>query len=189
MATSALSMSASAATKVEWGDNFFTPNSGSFYASNTQVFVKDLKWSTKNIAGVVRQQRAMSSVRWGFYAAEFEFRPVGTSAPSVWQKALDLYSNLPEYYSEPAEGEAVTDPNDVSIGCRKLAECDSGQTYYGYLSLAPTNSAPQSGTFVFETEYDWHVPLASDISGDTFPLQYAPYPTETQFGTVTNWSY
>jgi len=130
MATSALSMSASAITWADWGDNFFTPNSGSFYASNTQVFVKDLRWSADNLENIRRQQTAATSVYWGFYTAEFEFRPVGTTAPAVWEKALDLYSNLPSYFSEPEVGKEVTDPDDVTIGCGKVSECSSSTSYY-----------------------------------------------------------
>jgi len=185
-ASSAVPMSASAATYVDWSVASFKPYTGKFYADGGQVKVQDLKWASN-------QTKAFNNIESPLpipglkYGIEFEFRP-SVNTNSVWHGITGKSSNLPDVYYEFQPG----DGDDVSIGCGNLKKIVAEQSYYATMTLGkrPSFNNPQL-PYTFEVESGWGV--SSNI--DYKPAEYTVFKrgdylhNNVQFGQTYSWSY
>jgi len=169
LATSAMSMSASAVNYTSWW-NFYTPRVGEFSASTTLLSVTDIRWT-------VDQQSALCLVLGDSApkaSVEFEFRPIDPSKENphvnphtIWEKANgNPISNLPDVHFEFQRG----DPDDVSIACNNFYSCIPGVTYYAYQSMTPLPGAPTNHQYIFECE------VGAFMGIDSLPLYCSEYP-------------
>jgi len=176
MASSVMSMSASAAAEYKnWRPNY-APISGTFYASKSAVIVQDLCWDASQVSD-------LSDFRLR-HTEEFEFRP-SKPAEEVWNGSTTTNSNLPRAYFED------DDPDDVTIGCGDVSQLRSGTAYYGTMGL---NTAPgftnNKLTYNFEAELCEYIPGASEFLNDYLPLEYSRFrdwDNEATFGEDYSW--
>lgn len=175
MVSAVASMSASAATYVNWRPSY-APTSGTFYASKTAVIVQDLVWTSSQVT------------EFGKYilrrTEEFEFRPYDP-ARSVWNGSTTTNSNLPRVYYED------DDPDDVTIGCGDVSQLRSGTAYYATMGLrTAAGFTDNAHPYTFEAELCEYIPLASEIKDDYLPLEYSRYRDKLNnvtFGNDYNW--
>ncbi len=177
MASSVMSMSASAAAKYENWRPTYAPTSGTFYASKSAVIVQDLCWTSSQLS-----EFSNYTLR---HTEEFEFRP-NKPAKEVWNGATTANSNLPRAYFED------DDENDVTIGCGDVSQIRSGTACYGTMGLntASAFTEDEPTYYTFEAELCEYVPVATEIKDDYLPLKYSRYRdwiNRATFGQDYNW--
>lgn len=190
MAASASSLTASAATWESWRP-FYAPYTGSFYADADRVQVSGLKWNTSQITTMV-QTFPCNAISW--HGLEFEFRPHidpdGYTRPVnknvIWGVTSTTYSNLPNSYFE----NQPSDPDDVSLGCKKVNALVAGTSYYSQMNFRTGAGSPYIGDYTFEVEVGQWIPVASNVVDDYFPIRYSPYlSAENNVWFATNYSW
>lgn len=187
MATLATSLTASAYTYYgDWGPRYFTPQSGSFYASEYGVRVTDMYWSYASIRRIQQEQMQVEYIP-AKYTAEFEFRPKTSGGETlrpnqIWSSYKSFSSNMPFAYSEYELGYIFA--NDVTIGCGCIAQSTAGKAYYGYLNLNKAASPPSGSYYEFNSEYG----LLPGTASDPTPYYDEFYNlSKTFFNTTYSW--
>lgn len=175
MVSSMMSMGASAATGYSWGPQYFTPDTGSFWANSRLVEVWNLKWNYQDLVALSNKQAEEGLD----LTVEYEFRPEADSH-SIWASVRSFTSNLPSAFYELQ----VFDHDDISIGSRKVTNCSTITTYYGDLGTNPADSASVvTRNYMFESE------LGKWMLVDSLPLAYERYKNGATctFDTTYTW--
>jgi len=184
MAVSTLSMSASAALEYDNWPAFYTPYTGSFYATTMCLYVSNLKWTPTQIS-----QMKFSYPNSYSTTLELEFRPLksdGTSLdPDTIWSAIDrdhFSTNIPGAYGEFQ----AWDPDDVAICIKNVADLQPEHSYYAYMGMKAQNNAPTGVPYIFETELGTWIPEIND-SGPWRYSQYLDRQVTTKFPYTYSW--
>lgn len=186
MASSVMSMSASALTYDDWVDGEYKPLTGRFYADNSQVSVANLTWYGPDFGTTLTKY---PDDEYWWHSIEFEFRPqLNTNGVEtkndIWGETTTVSSTFP--YAYRIFENQSTDPDDVSVGCKRISALNAGQAYSARMYMNTDPGAPTTHNYTFEVELG----IMPANGNDSLPLRcvrYGDSVNNVSFGNVYTW--
>lgn len=178
MASSVMSLSASALEYDPVWQSYYVPYRGDFYADSSVVRVQNLKWTASQMEDIKDRNPLVPSP-----SIELEFRPASpvNDPHEIWAGKSTLSTNIPNGKFEFQ----ADDYDDVTVVIPNIKSCTPEQGYYATQTMIPKSGGYTNVTYNFACELG----SRSSIANDSWPIRKSFFSQTASFGHWYGWEH